>query len=253
MKNPKNGFKARLKAGELQIGLWNTIGGNIVPEILAGAGYDWVLVDCEHSAIEAVDVQSALQAIAGYPDVSGLVRPLVNDTAIIKRMLDMGAQTLIVPYVDSVADAERAVEAMRHAPRGLRGMAGLSRATRFGRVENYAADAEAELCLLVQIESKGAIDALEDIARTDGVDGVFIGPADFAASIGYAEDIRHPKVLAAIDDVIARARAIDVPCGILCLDPAEARGYIEKGCTIVCVGVDMHLLARAADQLRTEF
>ena len=253
MQNPTNEFKARLKAGEVQIGLWNTMGGLAVPEILAGAGYDWVLVDCEHSAVEAVEVEPALQTIAGYPGLSGLVRPVFNDTAVIKRVLDMGAQTLIVPYVDSVADAERAVEAMRYPTRGLRGMAGLTRATRYGRVEGYAAVAEDELCLMVQIESKGALDNLEAIAQTDGIDGVFIGPADLAASLGHAADINHPEALAAIDDVIVRAKAIDVPVGILSLDPARARDYIAKGCTVVCVGVDMHLLARAVDHLRTEF
>src|SRR6056297_2728659 len=139
---PKNRFKARLQAGEGQLGIWNTIGGNTVPEMLGGAGFDWVLVDCEHAPVEPVEVLSALQAIGQNPDVSAVVRPAANDPVLFKRLLDMGAQTLLVPYVQSAEEARAAVSAMRYGPRGIRGMAGAMRAARYGRVTDYFTRAE---------------------------------------------------------------------------------------------------------------
>lgn len=141
---PRNLFKARLKAGTQQIGMWNMIGGNTVPEMLAGAGYDWVLVDCEHAPVDTLDVLPALQAIGQYPDVSAVVRPAANDPVLFKRLLDIGAQTLLVPYVQSAEEARAAVSAMRYGPRGIRGMAGAMRATRYGRVTDYFTRAEEE-------------------------------------------------------------------------------------------------------------
>ena len=229
MTPPKNRFKARLRAGEQQIGIWNTIGGNTVPEMLAGAGFDWVLVDCEHSAVETVEVLPALQAIGQYPEVSAVVRPAANDPVLFKRLLDMGAQTLLVPYVQSADEARAAVSAMRYGPRGIRGMAGVTRATRYGRVEEYFARAEEELCLILQIETVAGIDALDAIAQVDGVDGIFIGPADLSASMGFPGQTGHPEVRAVIDDAIRRLGALGVPSGILSLDPAEAQHCIALG------------------------
>ncbi len=253
MKNPTNTFKAKLKAGQPQLGIWNTLGGNSVPEMLAGAGFDWVLVDCEHSAIEAVEVLPALQAIAGYPGVSAAVRPAANDPVLFKRILDMGAQTLIVPYIQSAAEAEAAVAAMRYAPAGIRGMAGMTRATRYGRVENYHATASDQLCLIVQIESQAGVNALEDIASVDGVDGVFIGPADLSASLGHPGDIGHIDVQRTIDGLLATLDDLGMPAGILVLDPEEAKRYIAAGTAFTAVGVDLVLLADAVADLRAMF
>lgn len=250
---PKNLFKARLRSGAHQLGIWNTLGGNTVAELLAGAGYDWVLVDCEHSAIEVVEVLPALQAIAGSPNVSAVVRPASNDPVIFKRLLDMGAQTLLVPYIESADAARAAVSAMRYGPRGIRGMAGMTRATRYGKVDDYFVRAEEELCLVLQIESKAGLDAIEDIALVDGVDALFIGPADLSASLGHPGDTSHPDVVAAIDDAFARMKAIGKPCGIMALDKDEATHRIASGSAMTAVAVDMVLLADAVAANRALF
>jgi 4-hydroxy-2-oxoheptanedioate aldolase len=253
VKNPKNLFKAALKSGQHQLGIWNTLGGNTVPELLAGAGFDWVLVDCEHSAVETIEVLPALQAIAAYPQVSAVVRPAENSPVLFKRLLDMGAQTLLVPYVQSAKEAEVAVAAMRYGPRGIRGMAGMTRATRYGQVDNYFQEVEDELCLLVQVETIAGLEALEAIAKTDGVDGVFIGPADLSASMGLPGQTSHPKVRAAIDQAIEQLQSLGVPSGILTLDTAESASFINQGTNFTAVGVDLALLANAVADLRQRF
>lgn len=253
MKNPKNHFKAALKSGRHQLGIWNTLGGNTVPELLAGAGFDWVLVDCEHSAVETIEVLPALQAIAAYPEVSAVVRPAENSPVLFKRLLDMGAQTLLVPYVQSADEARQAVEAMRYGPNGIRGMAGMTRATRYGRVDNYFQNVEDELCLIVQVETVAGLNALDAIATTDGVDGVFIGPADLSASMGLPGQTAHPKVRAAIDEAIARLQNLGVPSGILSLDNQEAASFIAQGTNFTAVGVDLALLAEGVATLRQRF
>lgn len=253
MKNPKNQFKAALKSGKHQLGIWNTMGGNTVPELLAGAGFDWVLVDCEHSAVETIEVLPALQAIAAYPDVSPVVRPAENSPVLFKRLLDLGAQTLLVPYVQSAEEARSAVNAMRYGPNGMRGMAGMTRATRYGRVDDYFTGVEDELCLIVQVETVDGLNALEAIATTDGVDGVFIGPADLSASMGLPGQTSHPKVRAAIDDAIARLQVLGVPSGILTLDTVEGASFIGQGTNFTAVGVDLALLANAVADLRQRF
>jgi 4-hydroxy-2-oxoheptanedioate aldolase len=253
MKNPKNLFKAALKAQKRQLGIWNTIGGNSVPELLAGAGFDWVLVDCEHAAIETVEVLPALQAIGQSPSVSALVRPADNDATLFKRLLDMGAQTLLVPYIQTAKEAEAAVSAMRYGPQGIRGMAGTTRATRYGQIEDYFATASDELCLVVQVETVEGMKNLEAIAQTDGVDAVFIGPADLSASMGYPGEPNRPEVLAAIKAIIKRLQTVDVPAGLMSLDPDAAKDYFEMGASFVAVGVDLILLADAARHLRRAF
>lgn len=252
MKNPTNLFKARLKQRH-QIGIWNTIGGNTVPELLGGAGFDWVLVDCEHSAIETVEVLPALQAIAANPQVSAIVRPADNDATLFKRILDMGAQTLLVPYVQTAEEARKAVQAMQYGPQGVRGMAGMTRATRYGQVEDYFRTAYDEMCLILQIETVQGMQNLEDIAQTQGVDGIFIGPADLSASMGLPGQMGHPDVVAAIKDAIRRLQAIDVPVGLMALDPVAAKSYIALGVDFTAVGVDLVMLADSAKALRQTF
>lgn len=253
MKLPGNRFKAALKDGQHQLGIWNTIGGNTVPELLGGAGYDWVLIDCEHAAIEAVEVLPALQAIAANPHASALVRPAANDPVLFKRLLDMGAQTLLVPYVETKEQAESAVSAMRYGPRGIRGMAGMTRATRYGQVENYFTTAEDELCLVCQIETVSGLKALEEIAGTDGVDAIFFGPADLSASMGLPGQMGHPDVVAAIEDGLARLDDLGVPGGVMALDPIAAKRFMDKGSLFTAVGVDLVLLADAVAHLRAQF
>lgn len=250
---PNNLFKSRLRSGRCQLGVWNTVGGNTVPELLGSAGFEWVLVDCEHAAIETVEVLPALQSIGQNPDSAAVVRPAANDPVLFKRLLDMGAQTLLVPYVQNGAEARQAVSAMRYGPIGMRGMAGMTRATRYGQVENYYNEAAQELCLIVQIESRQGLENLIEIATTDGVDGVFIGPADLSASLGYPGNRDHPEVAAAIDQTIDHLMAWSVPWGIMSLAPEAAKGYIDKGAAFVAVGVDLVLLADAVYQLRDTF
>jgi 4-hydroxy-2-oxoheptanedioate aldolase len=253
MKNPTNTFKAALKSGKHQLGIWNSIGGPTVVEHLAACGFDWVLIDTEHAPADVADVLPALQAIAGYPDVTAVVRPASNDAVLIKRILDFGAQTLLIPYVQSVEEAEAAVAAIRYAPRGIRGFAGMTRASRFGQVEDYGKRAEEELCLLIQVETQLALDQIEEIATVDGVDGVFIGPADLAASMGHPGNMTHPDVVNAIEDAFARLAKVNVPSGILSLDLAFSKHCIALGTAFTAVGIDLALLDQGARATKKEF
>src|SRR3712207_1436556 len=219
---PQNSFKRALAQGRQQIGLWCSLPGSYAAEAVAGSGFDWLLLDTEHSPGDVLSVLPQLQAVAPY-DVSPVVRPANNDTVLIKRFLDIGAQTLLIPYVQSQEEARAAVAAMRYPPEGVRGVSGLTRATRFGRVPDYGKIAHSELCLLVQLETRTALDHLEEIASVDGVDGVFIGPADLAASFGLVGEPSHPKVKVAVEDAILRLRATGKPAGILTSDNSFAR------------------------------
>ncbi|HBF31599.1 aldolase/citrate lyase family protein [Rhizobium sp.] len=248
MEMPQNTFKKALTEGRSQIGIWCSLPGTYTAEITAGAGYDWLLFDTEHSPGDPLTVLPQLQAVQAYP-VSAVVRPASNDPVLIKRMLDLGAQTLLIPYVQTAQEAEQAVAAMRYPPAGIRGVSSVTRATRFGRVTNYAGTAEAELCLLVQIESAQALDQLEAIASVDGVDGVFVGPADLAASLGYVGQPNHPVVKKAVEDAILRLKAIGKPSGILTTDQEFASRCIALGCSFTAVTVDAVLLARGAEDV----
>lgn len=253
MKNPRNLLKAAVKEGRHQLGIWSSVPDPMVQEVLAGAGFDWVLIDCEHAPFEVRDVLPALQAIAQHPEVSGAVRPAANDPVLIKRLLDLGAQTLIIPYVESADEARAAVKAMRYGPDGVRGMAGMTRATRYGAVEGYSKSAAVELCLITQIESVQGVKNLEAIGAVDGVDAVFIGPSDLSASMGYPGEADHPEVRHAIDDILSRAKAAGIPCGLMDLSPDRAKTYIEMGSALTAVGVDLVLLVDAIKGLREKF
>jgi 4-hydroxy-2-oxoheptanedioate aldolase len=249
---PKNAFKAALMAGRPQIGLWVSLADAYAAEVAAGAGFDWLLLDTEHSPGGIDSVLRQLQAVAPYP-VSPVVRPDTNDTVLIKRYLDIGAQTLLIPYVQTADEARAAVAAMRYPPRGVRGVGGTTRASRFGRIPGYAQHAEQELCLLVQVETGEALERLEEIAAVDGVDGVFIGPNDLAASLGHLGDLKHPDVTGAIEDALARLKAVGKPSGILTPDPAFAARCIALGSLFTAVGSDIGLLARGAEKLAAQF
>lgn len=249
---PKNHFKHAIAAGHHQLGLWCSLPGSFAAEANAGSGYDWLLFDTEHSPSDPIDVLPQLQAVAPYP-VSAIVRPASNDAVLIKRFLDAGAQTLLVPFVQSAEEAQVAVAATRYPPSGIRGVSGLTRATRFGRIANYARRASEEICVLVQIETGEAVAEIESIAAVDGVDGIFIGPADLAASLGYPGEPGRQEVVAVIEDAIARIRAAGKPAGILTPDTSFAKRCIELGTMFTAVGIDIGLLARGAENLRKTF
>jgi 4-hydroxy-2-oxoheptanedioate aldolase len=252
MELPANPFKKAILAGHQQVGLWVSLASPYSTEIVAGSGFDWLLIDGEHSPNDPTTVLPQLQAAAPYP-VSTIVRPAWNDKVLIKRYLDIGAQSLLIPYVETAAQAEAAVAAIRYPLRGVRGVAGVTRASRFGRVADYVKRAEEELCLLVQIESRLGLENLEAIAGTDGVDGVFIGPADLAAGLGHLGQQAHPEVQKAIEDAVKRIKARGKPAGILAVDEASARRYMDWGTTFTAVGLDAMILRIESEKLRAKF
>jgi 4-hydroxy-2-oxoheptanedioate aldolase len=252
MNLPENHFKRAIREGRQQIGLWCSLPGSYAAEAVAGSGYDWLLFDTEHSPGDPLTVLAQLQAVAPY-DVSAVVRPASNDTVLIKRFLDLGAQTLLIPYVQNAQEARAAVAAMRYPPDGIRGVSGLTRATRFGRIPGYGKRAAEELCLLVQVETREALDQLEAIAAVEGVDGVFIGPADLAASLGHVGDPGHPDVVAAVEDAVRRLRAAGKPAGILTPDTGFAKRCIEIGTIFTAVAIDAGILARGTEAVARQF
>lgn len=249
---PVNRFRRALRAGELQIGLWCSLASHYSVEVVAGAGFDWLLLDSEHSPNDLESLLAQLQAAAPYP-TSPIVRVPWNDTVTIKRVLDIGAQGLLVPYVQNADEARAAVAATRYPPRGVRGVAGTTRANRFGRIPDYARRAHDELCVLVQVETQAAVEHIEAIAAVEGVDGIFIGPADLHASLGYPGETANPAVLPQIEDAIRRIVGAGKPAGILTGDEKLARRYIELGALFVAVGADVGILARGADRLAASF
>ena len=240
---PLNALKHNLQAGKLQTGCWVSLASHASAEICAGAGFDWILIDMEHAPNELPMVHHQLHAAAAYP-VSVVVRAPWNDTVLIKRLLDVGVQTLLLPYVQNEAEARRAVAAVRYPPRGVRGVSTNSRANRFGRVTDYFKRAEDEICLILQMESRSALAQLEQIAAIDGVDGLFIGPQDLAADLGQLANPAHPEVQAVIADAIPRMKKTGKAAGILAFVEADARKWIEHGARFVAVTSDQYLLAR---------
>ncbi|HRO58082.1 MAG TPA: HpcH/HpaI aldolase/citrate lyase family protein [Burkholderiaceae bacterium] len=249
---PTNAFKRALAAGEAQIGLWSSIPSNYTVEILAGAGFDWILLDTEHSPNDLESVLTQLQAAAAY-QTTAIVRVPWSDQVVIKRYLDAGAQSLLIPFVSTADEARAAVSYTRYPPRGVRGVGGTTRATRFGRVRDYARHVQQELCVLVQVETKQGLDELEAICAVDGVDGVFIGPADLHASLGHTGQTEHPDVLPVIDDAIRRIRAAGKAPGVLTPNRLLARRWLDCGALFVAVGADVGILARGAEALAAEF
>jgi 4-hydroxy-2-oxoheptanedioate aldolase len=248
----RNEFKRALGRRELQIGLWSTLCSNLGAEIIAHSGFDWILLDTEHSPNELPDLVSQLQAM-GRGTASPVVRAAWNDAVLIKRILDIGAQSILLPYVQTAEEARRAVQAVRYPPRGTRGVSGSSRASQYGRVKDYLSRADEEICLILQIETRAALDQLEAISATEGVDAVFIGPADLSASLGHLGHPQHPETQSALQDAAHRLTRLGKAAGILAVVEADARRYIEWGYTFVAVGVDTTLLANSADALAKSF
>ena len=247
-----NPFKQALKSGRLQIGLWHSLSSHLVVEILADLGFDWILIDTEHAPNEVPMVLVQLQAMSGGT-AHAVVRPAWNDQVIIKRLLDIGAQSLLIPYVETEEEAKRAVQSTRYPPEGFRGFASQARASRYGRIKGYHATANAEICLLLQVETKRGLENLERIARVEGVDGVFVGPGDLSAALGYLGEPNHPEVVKTIDEAIRRIKDAGSVPGILSGDAQLAQHYIEQGCLFAAVGSDIGLLANGAEQLAAKF
>ena len=253
MQIPTNTFRQALRAGRQQIGLWVGLADANAAEMLALCGFDWLLFDGEHAPNDVRSVLAQLRAVAPYP-VHPVVRPVHGETALIKQYLDIGAQTLLVPMIDTPAQAEQLVRAMRYAPDGVRGMgAALARASRWSKVDDYVNRADDEMCLLVQAETTVALQNLKAIAEVDGVDGVFFGPADLSASMGYRGQANHPEVQSAILDGIRTVRSAGKAAGVLMTDRDVAQGYLDAGAMFVAVGVDTTLLVQAATGLAQRF
>ncbi|MBS3890066.1 4-hydroxy-2-oxoheptanedioate aldolase [Serratia marcescens] len=248
-----NHFKRALQEKRPQIGLWLGLCSSYSAELLAGAGFDWLLIDGEHAPNNVQTVLGQLQAVAPYPS-QPVVRPPWNDAVIIKQLLDVGAQTLLIPMIQNAEQARDVVRATRYPPHGVRGVgSALARASRWNRVPDYLQQADEQMCVLVQIETREAVKNLDAILQVEGVDGVFIGPADLSADMGFAGNPQHPEVQRTIDDAIARIRAAGKAPGILMANKALAQRYLEAGALFVAVGVDTTLLARAAEALADEF
>ena len=217
----RNEFKHAIAAGKLQIGLWSSLCSNIAAEIISDSGFDWILLDTEHSPNEIPDLVGQLQAIQ-RGTATPIIRPAWNDAVLAKRALDIGAQTLLFPYVQSAEEARRAVAATRYPPEGIRGVSVAARASRYGRTPGYLTKANAEICVLVQVETRPALDQLEAIAKVEGVDGVFIGPSDLAASLGHLGNPQHAEVQSAMQQAVTQLKALGKPAGIL--DRQRGRG-----------------------------
>jgi 4-hydroxy-2-oxoheptanedioate aldolase len=248
-----NPFKAALKAGQPQIGLWQSLASPYTAEICAGAGFDWLLFDGEHGPNDVPSMLAQLQAVEAYP-VHAIARPPAGETRLIKQYLDIGFTTLLIPMVETADQARDLVRAVRYPPDGVRGVApGVVRAARWGRHENYLSWADAQVCLLVQVETKLGLENLDAIAAVEGVDGVFIGPADLSASLGHRERPAGPEMLAVIEAAGARIQAASKAAGVIMSDEALARRFLATGFSFLAVGSDIDLLVAHSSALATRF
>lgn len=248
-----NPFKAALQAGQRQIGLWLTLSDPYCAEVCASTGFDWVLIDGEHSPNDLRSILGQLQAVAAYP-THAVVRPPIGETWVIKQLLDMGAQSLLVPMVETAEQARQLVAAVRYPPDGVRGVGSrMARASQFSAQADYLQKADDRICLLVQVESRKGMENLEAIAAVDGVDGVFIGPSDLSADYGHLGQSGHPEMQALIAEAARRIAAAGKPSGILTLNADEAQRFIGWGYGFVAVGADMALLTEGARALARRF
>jgi len=249
MPAPKNRLKSALAAGQLQTGLWMAFATPTTAEIAAGAGFDWCLIDGEHAPNDVPLVQAQCQAMSGGA-ASIVVRVPVADVRIMKQMLDIGVQSILVPMIDTPEQAAEMVRAVRYPPHGIRGVgAAQSRATNFGEITDYVHSAGDEICLMVQAETRRAINKIEAIAATPGVDCVFIGPADLAADMGHLGNMAHPDVVAAIEGAVVKIRAAGKAAGIVTFDIDQAQKFAKLGFNFLGVGGDVACYARAVRAL----
>ncbi len=253
MDMPLNTFKRALAAGETQIGLFLGLANSYSAEIVGGTGFDWLLIDGEHGPNDLQSIIGQLQALAPYP-VRPVVRTVDHDVARIKQLLDGGAQTLMVPMVETAADAEKLVRAMRYPPHGIRGVGtAMARAARWNGVADYFAHADQEMCLIVQIESTTGLAGLAEVLKVEGVDAVFIGPSDLAASMGYLGQPNHPEVKATVEAALRQIAAAGKAAGVFSADPVAAEAYRQMGARFLLVGVDALLLRNSAVALADKF
>jgi 4-hydroxy-2-oxoheptanedioate aldolase len=253
MDMPINTFKQRLKSDKAQIGLWLGLATPYCAELAANADFDWLLIDGEHAPNDIRSMLGQLQAIAPYAS-HPVIRPVAGDTTLIKQILDIGTQTLLIPMVESAEQARELVRAVHYPPSGVRGVgSALARASRWNSVPGYLDKADEQICLLVQIESLKGLENLDAIVNVEGVDGVFIGPADLSAAMGHRGNPGHPEVQAVIEDTIIRIRDAGKAPGILSADERLARRYIELGAAFVAVGVDTSVLMQGLQALTSKF
>lgn len=252
MNVPVNTFKSKLKDARPQIGMWSTLCSNIVAEAVADAGFDWIVLDTEHTPNELPGLITQMQALHRSAS-SVIVRPFWNDKVAIKRLLDAGAQTLIIPFVQNAEEAKAAIAATRYPPNGIRGVTGSGRAAMYGQIKDYFDTAEEQLAVIVQLETPEALSNLEEIAAVEGVDAMFIGPADLSASMGHLGNSEHPEVQAAIKDGVERMKALNMPSGILAFNPEVAKRYMDWGFKFVAVGSDLSCLMSASKALVAKF
>ncbi|MEU8802427.1 HpcH/HpaI aldolase/citrate lyase family protein [Spirillospora sp. NPDC048819] len=252
MEASANTFLHSIGSGRAQIGIWANLTDPVTAEICAGAGFDWMLIDGEHAPNDVRTILALLQAVQPYP-TAPIVRPAIGDPALLKQLLDIGARTLLVPMVDTVDQAEAIARAVCYPPVGVRGVAGQTRAGRWGRREHYLENARDEICLIVQIETVTGLANADAIAAVDGIDAVFVGPADLAASLGHLGRPAHPDVQDAVRRVREAAEGARKPVGILTLDEELAHRYLDGGFSFVGVGIDTHQLVNALSGLRGRF
>jgi 4-hydroxy-2-oxoheptanedioate aldolase len=250
---PPNAFKIALQERRPQIGLWVAMADAYAAEVAGHSGFDWLVIDGEHGPNDLRSILAQLQALQSSPS-EPVVRLPVGESWMIKQFLDIGARTLLIPMVDSAEQAEALVRAVRYPPHGIRGMgAGIGRASRFNTIPDYVADARKDICLLVQAETRAALADLERISTVDGVDGVFVGPADLAADMGFPGNLEAPEVQAAIEKAIATILKAGKPAGILTFNETLNRRYLELGATFVAVGADITEFSSALQRLRRRY
>lgn len=259
---PPNRFKLAITQGQPQIGLWLATADALVAEMVAGTGYDWLLIDGEHGPNDLRSILAQLQAISsasatlpnGTTPAHPVVRLPVGDPVLVKQTMELGVQTLLVPMVDTPEQAHEMACAMRYPPEGIRGMgSGIARSSRWSRYPNYVNEANAQACLLVQVETVEAMNNIEAIAATPGVDGVFIGPADLSTSMGFRGQPNAPEVVAAIQHGMRQIRKAGKAAGILATQEPQAHRWLDEGASFVAVGVDVTLLSNAAQALCARF
>nr|WP_280519102.1 HpcH/HpaI aldolase/citrate lyase family protein [Shinella curvata] len=250
---PKNAFKAALREGRFQLGLWAALGSAYATEILSTSGYDWLLIDGEHGPNDMPLISAQIGALRHTP-THAMVRPPMGEAWILKQLLDQGAQTFLIPMVESAAEAEALVRALRYPPHGIRGVgAGLGRASDFNRTPDYITTANDQICLIVQVENRAGLAAIDEIAAVEGVDGIFIGPSDLAADMGHLGDPSAPEVLEAITHIFARTKAHGKARGIMTVSLPQAEVYRDLGADFLAIGTDVNCLVSAVENLRRSF
>jgi 4-hydroxy-2-oxoheptanedioate aldolase len=249
---PHNAFKQALANGERQVGLWSGLASNLAAEILAGAGFDWIVIDGEHAPNDISTLLPQLQAMRG-----GTAEPVFrvpwNEPVIIKRALDVGARSLLIPFVQNAEEAKRAAAAARYPPLGIRGVAVVPRAIDYGRTQNYHRNAHLDTCVLVQVETRSALGQIEAIAAIEGIDGIFIGPSDLAADFGHLGNPKHPDVQAAIKEAAQRIRASGKSAGTLAGSIEDVEFLFGLGYNFTATGSDVGILARGVENIAARF